>query len=387
MRANRGLSPPFAPRDTPPVPAALLVLGLVGFGPTAGADLPHDLQQAKARLAQLKREIDAQKQVLSSLESKAAVIAQRYLDAKAEYDRITAALAQTRVQLARATDQYRAVRAQLNDRIRQAYMQGPGSPLEFVLGASSMTDLADRMEYVNAISQSDAALTNQVQNLRNQLGEKAHDLTVLQTEQADKLEQVRTDQAQVAAQLARGKEIYGRIRAKEHQAEQLVHKYQKQLAALYRLTFNPNGVFKVCPVGQPHIVTDGFGAPRYSGGFHYHMGNDIMAPVGTPIYAPFDGTASSSYDLLGGNAEFVYGASGYVYNAHLSGYSANSNGPVLAGEVIGYVGDTGDAVGGPAHDHFEWHPNVFPSSWPASPYGFSTIDGALNPYPLLEQVC
>ena len=83
---------------------------------------------------------------------------------------------------------------------------------------------------------------------------------------------------------------------------------------------------------------------------------------------------------------FVSGRYGTVYNAHLSKFSSNSNGPVSAGTVIGYVGDTGDATGIP-HDHFEFHPNVMPSSWPASAYGYSIIEDAINPYPLLVAAC
>jgi murein DD-endopeptidase MepM/ murein hydrolase activator NlpD len=90
----------------------------------------------------------------------------------------------------------------------------------------------------------------------------------------------------------------------------------------------------------------------------------------------------------------VKGALGYVYNAHLDRYSDLSNGPVHAGDIIGYVGWTGDAYGGVYHDHFEWHPYATPSadSWPKSIYGYSVIDTgsgtpAVNPYPLLEQVC
>ena len=77
-----------------------------------------------------------------------------------------------------------------------------------------------------------------------------------------------------------------------------------------------------------------------------------------------------------------------MYNAHLDHYSANSDGPVQAGDVIGYVGDTGDAIGTP-HDHFEWHPDTVPSNWPASYYGYTVIPGtsAVNPYPILVDIC
>ncbi len=117
------------------------------------------------------------------------------------------------------------------------------------------------------------------------------------------------------------------------------------------------------------------------------MGVDIVAPLGTPIRAPFDGVARRSFNTLGGNAVYVTGSTGFVYNAHLSAYSANSTGPVQAGEIIGYVGWTGDAFGGVYHDHFEYHPNVIPANWPASAYGYSVIDGAINPYPLLVEAC
>jgi murein DD-endopeptidase MepM/ murein hydrolase activator NlpD len=61
---------------------------------------------------------------------------------------------------------------------------------------------------------------------------------------------------------------------------------------------------------------------------------------------------------------------------------------VQAGDVIGYVGDTGDAKGTP-HDHFEWHPTSVPANWPASFYGYVTIPGtsAVNPYPILKDIC
>ena len=49
------------------------------------------------------------------------------------------------------------------------------------------------------------------------------------------------------------------------------------------------------------------------------------------------------------------------------------------------MGATGDNR--TPHDHFEWHPNVIPSDWPPSPYGYKVIGDAVNPFPLLSAVC
>lgn len=130
------------------------------------------------------------------------------------------------------------------------------------------------------------------------------------------------------------------------------------------------GVFKTCPVAGPHTVNNDFGMTVRMPGVpvHVHQGNDINASTGTPIVAPFDGRAVASPSGLGGMAVEVFGSAGFVYNAHLSAYG--HLGSVNAGEIIGYVGSTGDASG--PHDHFEWHPGN---------------GRAVDPYALLSVVC
>lgn len=130
------------------------------------------------------------------------------------------------------------------------------------------------------------------------------------------------------------------------------------------------GIFRVCPVDGPHTVANNFGVVVDLPGVpvHIHQGNDISAPSGTPIVAPFDGNAVASRNVLGGLSVSVYGPLGHVYNAHLSAYG--HLGSVTAGTVIGYVGTTGDATG--PHDHFEWHPGDGP---------------AVDPNPFLAAVC
>ncbi|MEP6758715.1 MAG: M23 family metallopeptidase [Actinomycetota bacterium] len=114
------------------------------------------------------------------------------------------------------------------------------------------------------------------------------------------------------------------------------------------------GIFRVCPVPAYTTIYDNFGEmvrlPHVP--VHRHQGDDIQAPSGVRIVAPFDGYASTSSSKLGGLEVRVLGAPGYVYNAHLS--RPGQLGWVSAGTTVGYVGVTGDATG--PHDHFEWHP-------------------------------
>jgi murein DD-endopeptidase MepM/ murein hydrolase activator NlpD len=46
---------------------------------------------------------------------------------------------------------------------------------------------------------------------------------------------------------------------------------------------------------------------KSEGGDHVHQGNDIAAPIGTPIVAPFEGVATTSHSEMGGNGVNVHG--------------------------------------------------------------------------------
>jgi murein DD-endopeptidase MepM/ murein hydrolase activator NlpD len=141
--------------------------------------------------------------------------------------------------------------------------------------------------------------------------------------------------------------------------------------------------FVICPVQGPFSYSDDYGAPRYAGGYHPHAGNDIFAQMGTPIVAPFDGYAEKDPNTLGGLAVRVTGPLGYVYMAHLVDYAPTVPGPVRAGDVVGFVGNTGDAQGTSPHDHFEWHPKT------VQPYDkvIPGTNGAVDPFKYLVIVC
>jgi murein DD-endopeptidase MepM/ murein hydrolase activator NlpD len=369
------------------VVAAMVLLTSLAQVAAAEPSTQEKLDAAKAEFEQLKNQIASQQQVLNRLSAEAAVIAERWEVATGRWEQVTAELRQTLFALAGAQAEYQDLKADLERRARQAYITGPGSGLEFLLGATSIADLSARMEYVNALSQEDADLATEVQNVRNTLAAKKEDQEKLQTKRAKALKQVENEQAALDAKFDEQQAVLRDLNAAKARAEdlvkQLTRRYQNELEALTGLEFHGDTVFAVCPVDQPRAVYDGFGAPRYGGGYHPHAGNDIIAPQGTPIRATFDGYAQAGSNTLGGYSVNVYGDLGYTYNAHLM--QPGVTGQVSAGQVVGYVGATGDTS--TPHDHFEWHPNVIPSDWPVSPYGYNIIGSAVNPFPLLSQVC
>lgn len=116
-------------------------------------------------------------------------------------------------------------------------------------------------------------------------------------------------------------------------------------------------------------LRDSFGASR-SGG-RSHQGIDIFAPRGTPVMAAADGVVwSTQPNALGGNVVWILGPGRQMhYYAHLDHLHANAT-PlrvVCAGDIVGFVGDTGNARGTSPHLH----------------YGIYGRSGALNPHPLL----
>ncbi|MEZ5230764.1 MAG: M23 family metallopeptidase [Acidimicrobiales bacterium] len=113
-----------------------------------------------------------------------------------------------------------------------------------------------------------------------------------------------------------------------------------------------------CRVAGEVGFTNDWGFPR-SGG-RTHKGTDIFARAGTPLVAVEDGVIDrvSNTDVgLGGLTVWLNGDSGTrYYYAHNSLNAAATGERVAGGQVIAYVGNTGNAAFTPPHVHFELHP-------------------------------
>jgi len=139
-------------------------------------------------------------------------------------------------------------------------------------------------------------------------------------------------------------------------------------------------VARICPVDGPHHFTDTWGEARAWG--REHKGTDIDAERGTPLVAVERGViVQRGWHWAGGFGVYLLGSiSGDVYYyAHLDWIhpSVRPGVWVDAGEVLGWVGFTGNAES--AHLHFGWIPDHGP--------GWVDLDGLANPYELLRNIC
>ena len=136
-------------------------------------------------------------------------------------------------------------------------------------------------------------------------------------------------------------------------------------------------IFPMNPLPKCIVGKNSFGQPRPGG--RIHEGIDIMANLGQEIYAVGNGTLirqaidGNADATLSGNAwklQLSDGSGTYYFYAHLSAFAAGLKvgDSVTIGQLLGYVGDTGDPGPGNYHLHFEVHPKG---------------GAAVDPFPLL----
>jgi murein DD-endopeptidase MepM/ murein hydrolase activator NlpD len=116
----------------------------------------------------------------------------------------------------------------------------------------------------------------------------------------------------------------------------------------------------VFPVYGNVSYGDTFGAERGDIASGWHHGDDIFGQLGQPLLAVADGQLFSvGWNEIGGNRLWLRDRQGnQFYYAHLSAFStlAVDGAHVKAGDVIGFMGNSGDAQTTPYHLHFEIHP-------------------------------
>ncbi len=294
-------------------------------------------------------------------------------------------------------EQVAALRTNARDLVVEAYTSSGTGLVNAAFSAGSIQDLLTSQSLIGEAAERDVAsldlltaVNRENDRLKAEVAEKRAEVEVLQEQQQVLVERLSNEQAKAdriydeakdkykdavaryQAELKRQAEAEAK-RKREEAARQAAAKNaaaaKSSSAAAGAPAASTPGV--ACPVRGNVWFTDTWGAPRPGG--RRHHGTDMMAATGTPLVAMDSGRVRLNWHYAGGRQVYVYADNGYFYYyAHLSGYAAGlSNGQrVSKGQVIGYVGSTGNA------------------SVPHLHLGMGPRSGVyVNPYPTVRRAC
>lgn len=290
------------------------------------------IAQAKADAAQIR--VDRAKDVIQGLRDQETTI----LASKIKLD--------AAIEVTRASIRQRAIDIYAGADIEQ---------IDYLLRADDLSALARRVDVVGQAQRLDSELISRVVEQKAELDSNVEALELVVRQKQDDLALLLEDQRIVEAELT---------------------KVQTELSSVTNSAAIALNGF-VFPVAPPFSFVDTFGAPRMTGTKyeHSHEGVDIFAARGTPLLATTRGViARKGVAVLGGNKLWLVGADGtQYYYAHLTQFAPGiEDGSIVeAGQVIGSVGNTGNAITTPPHLHFEIHPGG---------------GDAINPFPILDAV-
>jgi murein DD-endopeptidase MepM/ murein hydrolase activator NlpD len=321
-------------------------------------------------------------------------------DAVASYEALNSELQTLTFRMGRIREQiadYERQSSDLRDQIRQraveSYMNGDQrDPIARIFSPEQIQQSLIAQEVINQAVESDSAAldtltatTAEMERLKTELQADTDRVSDLRVEADAVLSRMNElfDAAQVAfdqasTDLTTAQAALAEQKRREEEAARAAAEAQRKQDEIRAAAGAPAlGVplwvtpGMICPVAGPTSFIDTWGAPR-SGG-RIHVGTDMFAPKHTPLVAVAGGTIHKGYNSLGGNVVRLfadYGVS-FLY-AHMDAPSFLNEGQrVSQGDVIGYVGDTGDPPPGAYHLHFQIEPSGIP----------------VNPYPTVLAVC
>ncbi|MDA2979586.1 MAG: peptidoglycan DD-metalloendopeptidase family protein [Actinomycetota bacterium] len=369
----------------------LIAIGLLSIAPIgASAQTQGDVDVAernKAR-AEARQSTEYQKYVAVSERLDAAVV---------EYDAIHQEHTELQFRIGRmedTVDRYEADALDINESARQlvldAYTGGQTNMIGSAFSASSIQELVTTQALLDLATKSElatldnlAAVTRQVDRSTTELEANKAEVKIAEGAAAalvSEIDGLYVEQQAIlnAADSALSdaiSDLRQEIKAKRIEDDR-IKRQQAQAAASVP---GPAGGADpaqtpgfICPVQGGASFSDTWGAPR-SGG-RRHKGVDMFNARNTPLLAVADGTVKFSSNSLGGLSTHIRTADGVVYYyTHLERHPTNitSGQQVKKGDVVGFLGNSGNARYTSPHVHFEIRP-----------------DGkAVNPYPTVRSAC
>jgi len=252
----------------------------------------------------------------------------------------------------------------LNQRLRDIYMKGNLSYLEVLVGSTSMSDFLTRLDFLRRLMENDAKLVRETTAERDELARQKRELEEKKEQVVSLKRATELKRNTLAARSQEREETLKRLQADKAACERAIRELEESSRKLTQIiqqyqSKNPNpsppqgNGSMIWPAAGP--ITSGYGMrwhPIY-GTYSMHTGIDIGAPHGAPVKAADGGTVIYVGWMGGyGNTVIVdHGGGISTLYAHLSGFAVSAGSNVSQGQVIAYVGSTGNSTG--PHLHFE----------------------------------
>ncbi|MGZ8594746.1 MAG: murein hydrolase activator EnvC family protein [Actinomycetota bacterium] len=332
----------------------------------ANADTSSQLDVAKREAAAAQAELDRVAASWQAAEARLALAQDAAAAARTRIDELEGRLADVQVRL--------------NERAAALYMAGGDPTVMALITSGSVEDVADRLQFADAVAQRDADLATAVSVQAQELAWERERLAAAVSDGQAAVAQLQSQSDAIKANVANLQSRVGTLQ------EQLAAKQAAAAATTSPPTggdtsggdttgspppITGSGWLLTCPVNGPTSFTDSFGDPRPGG--RSHEGIDMIAAFGTPVVAVHSGTVHRTSSSTGGYGTVIFhdGTADWTFYTHFSSYAGSGEGShVSAGDTIGLVGATGDTTVN--HLHFEYHPGG---------------GAAVDPYSALLGVC
>ena len=346
----------------------------------AQSNLQNDINNLRKQAQQIQNEINSLK---SNTKDKAAILAavqKKIANTQAQINRcnkeissINSKISANKAEINKKNAEIEADKLEFKKRLRAIYMSNSDSSVKILLGAESFSDYLQLSKLTSAVSSRDKAIMEDIVSAIDVLNKKNEENEKLLESQVSIRKTIEAQQQELKKDEAEAQSYYNEAYAEQKSSEKeltdvndLIKAKQRELDSYARSSgggsfINPNTGL-MWPVPYTRNITSGYGA-RWG---TIHRGIDISSGgiYGKPIVAIADGVVESTYNACshqskesrcscgsgwGNHVKMDHGVyKGSVMRAiyaHMSSVAVSPGQKVKQGQVIGYVGTTGDSTG------------------------------------------
>lgn len=351
-------------------------------------DIDKQIQETSSEIAGVKSQMTDALNQINNYNSQIGTYEDEISTLETQVSSLQSQITEKEVNIQNQEKKYQEQQELLNKRLVAMYESGTTSYLDMLLSSSSLSDFISKYYVIEQLTEYDNELLNGIENTKKQIETEKIALENAKNEVQSSKTQAENKRNSLSVLVNEKNTLVGNLSAEEKELQQKLEEFeqdkkdiQRQLAEIARqeeeerrkaaeeaakkagkpvsdadTSFTPNTSGFICPLSgkSKRNITTGMN------GYRGHTGVDFACPQGTPILAAKDGkvvistalrNSSGGYRSYGEYISISHGDGTMTLYAHMSRRAVEKNAQVKQGQVIGYVGSTGNSTGN--HLHFE----------------------------------